>query len=63
MLLLHVEYLISKVSVTAAGSGNGSISNHNGHLQQRQLQSAAVVNGAPPLPPQPSPSHDKVSCF
>jgi len=61
--MLHVEYLISKVRVTESGGGNGSISIHNGHLLQRQLQSAVAANGTPPLPPQVSTSPDKVSCF
>jgi ACS family sodium-dependent inorganic phosphate cotransporter len=42
-----------------SGGGNGSISIHNGHLLQRQLQSAVASNGTPPLPPQVSTSPDK----
>ena len=59
----HVKYLLSRVSVTEAGSENGSSGSHNGNLRQRQLQSAVASNGKPHPLPKASTSTDNVSCF
>lgn len=59
----HVEYLISKVSVSEAGSDNGSSISHNGNLRPRKLQSAVLSNGKPHSLPQESTSSNNVRCF